>query len=217
MLKNIIFDLDGTLLNSAESIDSAFKAAFRDNDLFNGGSLPEINLAFSLKENIDHVLRDDKLSSVVQQSFKKIYDDKFYYKSDLYDGAREILERLSEDYTIFLVTNKRESITKKVLTHFDIIKYFSHFKGRSDRTENFNSKSDLINDFFFNTGLNKDESIYIGDTRYDFEQCKLIGLNFIWVVWGYDPPQESARKGLNIINCWEDLDSYLIAYDERQR
>lgn len=215
MLKNIIFDLDGTILNSAESIDSAFKAAFRANDLFKDRSPPEINLAFSLKENIAHVLRDNKLSFVLEQSFKMIYDEQFYYKSGLYDGAREALMRLSKDYKIFLVTNKRESITKKLLAHFDLTEYFSDFKGQSDCTEKFNAKSELINDFCFNSGLSKDESIYIGDTRYDYEQCKLIGLNFIWVAWGYDPPQESVHEELKVIRHWEDLDSYLIACDGR--
>lgn len=130
MIKNIIFDLDGTITNSYEGIVKGVKYSldkinfkYEEQNLvsFIGPPLQDsyMNLGFS-KEESDDLIKD----------FRDYYLTKGISEMSLYDGIVETIEKFYNDgFKIFLATSKVESSAKRILKDNDLIQYFSFVAG----------------------------------------------------------------------------------------
>ena len=139
MIKNIIYDLDGTLINSQKDIINAFNYTFKKNKLNT-----KINYKF-FKENanlgskyfIKKALRKKNINFLnIQKDFTIYYNKNFHQNTNLKAGAYSFLKQAyKKNYKNILCTNKKEETAKKILKKYNIEKFFKFIIGVDTFTE----------------------------------------------------------------------------------
>ena len=199
--KNILFDLDGTLIDSAPGIEASFYIAYLK--VYNK-ECPQIITTF-IGPPIDQVLTtvngETNLEIINRfvEAFKQHYDTEGYKKSKLYDDVESVLEVLLKNkLNVFIATNKRVKPTKLILEYLSIGKYFNGVYC-SDMVEfKFKNKTDLIFYILKTNLLQLSDTIMIGDTMHDGIAADENKLDFALVEYGYGQYENSKYKLNNI-------------------
>lgn len=189
--KLIVFDWDGTLMDSAAHIVNCLQTAINDLDL------PEKNdeevkniIGLGLREAL-HVLCPD-LNEQGLTALTARYREHFFNQDsepcELFSGARELIEELhSNDYFLAVATGKGRNGLDKVLNETGLHKYF-HFTRCAD--ESFSKPHpqmlEEIMDFF---GVEANETIMIGDTDYDLQMANNASTASVAVTYGVHDKQ----------------------------
>jgi phosphoglycolate phosphatase len=187
-IKNIIFDLDGTLIDSAPSILEAFKQVLEQ---FSYAPIKPLNSGLigpPLRETLQVISGEsdpEKLTLLVD-AFKRSYDNDAYALSTSYIGITEMLESLAlTGKFLYLATNKRFIPTKKILQFFEWEKYFQNVYAIDKVTPPYLHKAHMIESILLDQGLQSKNCVYIGDRLEDGDAAKSNRLPFIYVSWGY--------------------------------
>ena len=198
MKKLIIFDLDGTLLNTiadlAQSTNYALhKLGFptREESAYplmvgNGiNKLFERALPEGAKTE-ENVLR-------VRKEFIPHYNDHNTDKSQPYAGIPELLHRLSERGVMLAVaSNKYHSATEKLISY-----YFPHipFVAVLGQREGIPPKPDpaIVYDILAIAHASKEETLYVGDSGVDMQTAINSGVTACGVTWGFRPKSELEK------------------------
>lgn len=212
--KLIIFDLDGTILDTTEGILLSVEHTID-------------------KYNLPKPAKDTLLSFIgppIQVSFKKIYDlpddtiqemavefrncysgSENLFKAVAYDGIYELFSYLKKHgYQVAIATYKREDYALRLLKKFHFDDFTDIMFGGDN--ENKLKKKDIISKCLKKAGVdNPQEAIMVGDTEHDAIGAKELGMNFIAVTYGFGFNQDDfsgkenhvkhANKALDIINC----------------
>ncbi len=190
----IIFDLDGTLIDSKADITNALNYALRLN-----GHLP-LTVEETVKligDGATRLVEKAVGSALERQKIEKIrdeflqrYDEHATELTKPYDGVIETLERLRA-YRKVIVTNKPEGLAKKILRVLSMDGYFSAVLGPESVTNKKPSPEPLLKvmDMF---GVQRAEAIMVGDSANDVESGRLAGIKTVAVLYGY-----GTRDSLN--------------------
>jgi phosphoglycolate phosphatase len=186
-IKLIIFDLDGTLINSIEDITNALNYAFGPcgvNDL----TTTEVT---ALVGKGPSKLIQDVLTKYSLVADKEILVTRFmdYYashptdKTVLYPGTREMLETL-KDLKMAIVTNKTEELSRKILKKFELDKYFAMVVAVDTMAERKPSPVPVIHVLAaFN--VTAEDAIIVGDSAIDIQTGKASFVRTVAVTHGY--------------------------------
>ena len=208
MIKNIIFDLDGTISKSAPGILNAFEYAlekmgktYSRDDLYKYIGPP-------LRDSFVKELGEDLADQGVD-FYREYYFKKGLFETEIYDGIQELIEKLYDcGFDIYLATSKGEESSKKILEYFGILKYFSYISGSSDDK---NTKKKVIDHLLKENNLKSSESIMIGDRSYDIEAANNLEIKTIAVAYGYGNNEEFEKASFianypyEILNIIEKL------------
>ena len=199
--KNFLFDLDGTLIDSAPGIEASFyiaylkvynKACTKIINTFIGPPIDQVLKAVNGETNLDIINR-------FVDVFKQHYDTEGYKKSRLYDNVESVLEILVNNKSnLFIATNKRVKPTKLILEYLSLAKYFNHIYCPDILEEKFKNKTDLISHILKSNSLLLNETIMVGDTIHDGLAADENKLDFALVEYGYGEYQNSKYKLNNI-------------------
>lgn len=187
-IKNIIFDLDGTLIDSAPSILSGFKHVLEIN-----GFEPSIPLTSSLigppliaTLRIVSGVEDEKKLQQMAEQFMSFYDIQGCLISQPYTAVDNGLNHLLDNgFKLHIATNKRLIPTRHILSNLGWDAFFYSVYTLDKAGECFQSKSDMIAHQLKELSLSKDHTIYVGDRTEDMQAAQNNQLNFIGVSWGY--------------------------------
>jgi phosphoglycolate phosphatase len=195
-IENIIFDLDGTLVDSLPGIEYAIRSAVNSvcpkRGPFQVGPFigPQIRDIFL---RIFPVIEENELESLVKE-FRKVYDNGGWQRSVLFDGVQDTLIKL-ENLKIrnYLVTSKPKLPTEKIL---DLLKIRNHFVDMvcpDSVIPAFLSKSDATSWLIAKHGLNYEKILSVGDTNGDKIAAINCGIRFAAASYGYgDYENDSA-------------------------
>jgi phosphoglycolate phosphatase len=194
-IKNIIFDLDGTLIDSAPSILTTLAGA-----LSYHGVQPRIILESSiigppLRETFIRLtgIEDSTLLDSLIDTFKSQYDAVGYKSTTIFPGVSELLnELLKRGIPIYIATNKRLNPTLLILEHLG---WTSHFKGvyALDCIEPPHiNKAKMLAHSLQDIGESPRHIVYVGDKRDDGLAANANSLSFFKALWGYGG--EEARQ-----------------------
>ncbi len=199
--KNILFDLDGTLINSAPGIEASFYFAYEK--VYNT-SCPQTITTF-IGPPIDQVLTavngETNLEIINRfiEAFKQHYDIEGYKKSMLYENVESVLDNLfKKKLNLYIVTNKRKKSTKLILDYLSIGKYFNGIYCLDILEEKFKNKTELVSHLLKINSFQLYETIMIGDTLHDGKAADDNKLDFIFVEYGYGKYENSKYKLNNI-------------------
>lgn len=180
----IIWDIDGTLIDTQEGLISSYQYVITKNNLKNKtkeqirkfiGPTPQdiFKNVFNLDENTAQKYAAD---------FRERYKNHDLYKAKIFNGTIEVLELFKKlNIKQAIATNKREDYAKDICKHFQINKYCNPILGM----DNYNSKtkSELITECI--KKLNSKKAIMIGDTTGDKIAAMTAGVDFLGVNFGF--------------------------------
>ncbi|HEC74402.1 MAG TPA: HAD family hydrolase [Methylophaga aminisulfidivorans] len=185
---NIIFDLDGTLIDSSKGILQAVEMAFKYckiemqiplNDELVGPPLTQLLIMLSGTEN-------ETVIAQLADEFKRSYDTEGYKETTIFDDIEFMLSELYQrGFKLFIATNKRKIPTEKILAFFGWSDFFEGVYAL-DACEQAINKSELISYVLKEHQLDTYSSIYVGDTIPDRLAATVNGLEFVMVSWGYE-------------------------------
>ena len=177
--RHIVFDLDGTLVDSLPGIEwsarEALAACGAGPLLRDLGPLlgPPIRTILAQATGIDAPHRLDAL----ERAFRHSYDTEGWRQTVCFPGAFETLEQLSAaGASLWVATNKNRLATGKILSQLRIGRFFREVACRDSRTPVFSTKAELLIDLIGRRGLPLSECLMVGDTREDAAAARAAGI-----------------------------------------
>lgn len=187
-IKTIIFDLDGTLIDSSQSILAGFAGAFAAEGLSPVIALrPEI-IGPPLKETLALLAgsRDGALVERLAGHFKAHYDTVGYRETTVFAGIPEMLAALAgHGIPLHIATNKRLIPTRRILDHLGWSAYFKTVRALDAWSPAAQNKAEMIARQLQEETLSADSTLYVGDREEDFFAARANHLHFALAAWGY--------------------------------
>lgn len=199
--ETLLFDLDGTLTDSAAGIVRCMRDTLRAMGV---QPPPAETLRWcigpSLHENVRRLLPGADQATIARavDQYRGFYDDGGYLENEVYDGVHEMLAALGSDYRLIVATAKFSDIAERVLEAFALREHFaavfgSHYDGRLA------DKRDLIAHVIKNERLSSETTAFIGDREHDIVGARHHGVFAIGVSYGYGTIQELTDAGADLI------------------
>jgi len=185
---HVLFDLDGTLIDSAPAILASFREAFVSSGIAPVRSIDESVIGPPLTETLQLLSgsADPLLIGRLADAFKASYDSEGYKATAAYEGVGELLARLAAaGLQLSIATNKRIHPTRLILAHLGWLDYFRHIYALDLFTPHLPDKAAMIGRLLADQNIARDQAIYIGDRSEDGESADANSLPFIAVTWGY--------------------------------
>lgn len=200
-LEYILFDLDGTLTDSADGITRCVAYALEKMGI-ESPSTDELKkfigppLLYSFKTFFS---LSDSEAALATQYYRERFSVKGLFENALYPGIESLLKALFADgKKLIVATGKPEEYTIQILEHFNVAQYFCFVCGNTlndDRPQ----KSDVINHIKSLYPINCDNAVMIGDRCYDIEGAKTTGIKSIGVTYGFGSKEELRSYGADMI------------------
>jgi len=208
-LKNfelIIFDLDGTLVNSAKDIMIAnnktlVKFGYKPISFKNVkdiiGQGIRVNIIRSLK--MQKIKISKKKENEMYDYFFSFYKKNLFVESKVYVGLKSFLKKLDKkNYKLAVCSNKLEELTKIVLKKTKLSKYFDFVAGGDTFTHRKPHPS-VLNNVVKKFKINKKKALFIGDSEHDYHSAKNSNIKFCLKTKGFtNKPVSYFNKSLKI-------------------
>ncbi|MGP6220306.1 HAD family hydrolase [Caldiplasma sukawensis] len=182
MIKNILFDLDGTIIDSEEF--SALCTQYGLIEVF--GKVPENENVKELRGLPVSKIMEDKYGEAGKNAYKiaREHFNNNVHKLGLYEGIREVIEKFSNyGYMLGIVTSSKKISAYKMLGANSITEFFSAIVCAED-TEMHKPDPEPILLCMKMIGAKPNETVYIGDTQYDILAAKRAGIKAFGAGWG---------------------------------
>lgn len=190
----IIFDLDGTLIDSSVDITNALNYAIEPY------SVRKLSPGDSIKligEGISRLMEKvvgDKGDAVVKAAtgrFVAYYTEHILDYTKAYPGVRETLERLNVCRKA-VISNKKEDLSRMVLTGLGLLDFFDIVIGSDSTPERKPSPVPILK-VLSGLDIRPSEAVIVGDSNYDVDAGKAAGVATIAVTYGYRPREVIAH------------------------
>ena len=218
-LRLVVFDIDGTLIDSQRFILGAMERAFRRA----GRPVPpeEATLGIvglSLPEAMDALVpglpeaERDRLAALYKESFIGLREETGgEANAPLYPGAREALERLdAAGYLLSIATGKGRRGLDHVLASHGLERFFIGTQTADDAPSK--PHPEMLRKCLAATGVEAGHAVMVGDSTYDMVMARDAGIRAVGVGWGYHPPERLVESGAErIVSRFDALDAALAA------
>ena len=187
MKKTILFDLDGTLIDSTTAILDCFNHAFKEQNFKFKGTSEDIKkeIGYPLDIMFGNLGVDKGCVWDFVDSYKEEYRKVSISKTTLLKNAKESLELASTFARLGVVTTKTTQYSIPLLEHFGIMKYFETIIGRQE-VENPKPHPEPIFKALEMMNLNVNKNIYmVGDTKLDIIAANEAKISNVAVLCGY--------------------------------
>ena len=208
MKKTILFDLDGTLTDSGEGIINCAILALNHYGIptpdrealrvFVGPPLHESFVKFGVPES--------EAENAVEV-YRSRYIPIGAYENTPYPGICDLLAKLkAEGHTLCVATSKPEEMAKDILKYFHMDHYFHIICGATMDTSRCH-KEQVIEYLLRQTGR-QENTIMVGDTKFDVLGAKYHGIPTVGVSWGYGTITDLEEAGV-----WRIVDTMEALYE----
>lgn len=210
----ILFDLDGTITDSAPGIISTLAYTFER--LGRPVASPVELLAYVGPPIMDSFRDLAGMNAVESIHALEIYREKYLnvgaYDSSVYSGMPQLLKRIGEsDIRTSLATSKPETPATLILEHFALARYLDVITGASD-DEVRSAKKDVVEEAVIRLralGADMSNPVMVGDRFHDVEGAGAHGIPTIFVTWGYGSPVEQAGA-VAVVDTPDELEALLL-------
>lgn len=196
----ILFDLDGTLTDSAEGIvNSVVYALERKGIPYTNKQALRCFVGPPLQDSFrDYCGFSEEQVKEAVRIFREYFTEKGIYENKVYEGVPQMLSALCEaGYTLAVATSKPEAFAEQILVRFDLAKYFKVIAGASmDGT----TKPVVIRQALARLGVEPSARVLmIGDREHDVLGAKEVGIASLGVLYGYGSEEELREAGADYI------------------
>ncbi len=212
MKKVILFDLDGTIMNTKEGITKCVAYALDyygihvDNpdslDFFIG---PPLHRSFQ-----DFYGFDSEKAAQAAAKYRERYKEIGVYECEPYPGMIDCIRQLSErGYVLGVATSKPEVFAIKIMEKYNLMQYFTTVTGSLlDNTRS--DKKEVIEEAFKRLKIgekySKEEVLMVGDRKHDIIGAKEMGIESMGVRFGFAKGNELEDTGANyIVNSADEI------------
>ncbi len=214
MRKTVVFDLDGTLLNTLDDLTDAVNLVLEfygyeehtkeEIRSFVGNGVAKL-MERALpegKENLEY--------EAVLEDFKNFYTENCDNKTAPYDGILTVLQRLRDaGFRTAIVSNKNEEAVKKLADEYfkDTVETATGVgkdgKKKPDPKMVYRIREEL--------GVSLEDMVYVGDSEVDYETARAAGIPVVLVTWGFaDAKNLQSLDGCSIVDTPEELLEVLV-------
>ena len=187
-MRNVLFDLDGTLTEPSEGIIACFRYAL---DRLSRPCPPPEELARyigpPIRPTFAEILRseDAYLIEEAVTAYRERFASTGIYENRVYDGVPEMLANLrSVGFKLYVATSKPQPYAEEVLRHFSLDSYFDDVQG-NELGGRLDDKAELVRELLSRRGLRTDSSVMVGDRWHDIRAARENGLRSVGVTYGY--------------------------------
>ncbi len=217
-LRLVVFDMDGTLIDSQHIILAAMQRTFTNLDLpVPSAEIVRSIIGLSLIEAVKTIMPElsdaeaKEGADMYRQSFIDLrHENGGEAVAEMYPGARDALERLyKQDETLLGVATGK---AKRGLDHAYKSHNIGHYFVTSQTADGHPSKPhpSMLYQALSDTGCEVSNAVMIGDTEFDIAMGKAAGFATIGVSWGYHPVERLKNAGSDhIIDHYDNLDAVL--------
>ena len=201
--KYILFDLDGTLTDSAPGITASVKYALEKS----GEPVPDYLVLCKfigpplLYGFMNFCGMSEERAEKAVEYYREYYGVKGIFESELYPGVKELLAKLcAAGKKIILATSKPEVFAVKILEHFRLSDYFYFTAGATlDKTRT--EKADVIAYALKSAGVtDRRKAVMVGDRFHDIDGAKANGIRSTGVLYGFGSRKELENAGADFIS-----------------
>ena len=214
VFSNVLFDLDGTLLNTGEGITESISNTLRELGLpalsqeallsFVG---PPLQTSF-----MRHCACDESAAQHAATVFRGYYSSGAMFKASPYEGIYTLCDRLlAAGVRMGVATYKKEDLAVKVLERFSFPKYCGSIHGAD--AENRRKKEDVIRLCLEELHAAPQDCLYVGDTAGDAAAAEKAGVPFLAVSYGFGFKTEddvSPWPHIGIVNTPLEIADYVL-------
>ena len=203
MIKAVIFDLDGTLVNSLKDLCDSTNYALKKHG-FLAHEEKEYNYLVGegmvrlIKNALPQNERETETFQIVFDEFYSHYRNHYLDKTAPYENISQCIKQLkSAGIKLAVVSNKADEMTQKVVEKF----FDGDFDIVSGKKENYPTKPDptLTLDVIKQLGVTPNECAFVGDSGVDMQTAKNSGCTAIGVLWGFRLHDELEENGADYL------------------
>lgn len=215
-VKAILFDLDGTLIDSEEGITKCVQYALR---AF-GVDEPDLTkLRVFIGPPLDVIYKgnygmSDEEAWRAVEKYRERFDVEGIFECSLYDGVQECIRHLKQKgFVIALASSKPETACRRILAHFGLAGEFDEIVG-STLDGSISSKEQVLEELCRRmaergSGIGRAEMCLVGDTKYDAIGAKTAGIRCLGVTYGFGTREELAAAGADaIVDTVKEVERY---------
>jgi phosphoglycolate phosphatase len=199
MIQCVVFDLDGTLINTLEDLTDAANDVLKEygypthdvdaiQAMVGHGGFELMKLALPQGKNSDLETRN------AFEKFKSCYEKRMTNKTKPYEGIRELLTELkNRDIPIAVHTNKPQFAATEIVQYlFSEFSFVDVIGYRSEETRKPNPHFTLK--IAKKAGVKPGDCLFVGDSLADYETGKNAGMKIVLVTWGFRDRQHLSQK-----------------------
>jgi len=183
--KLIIFDMDGTLVNSGDVISNTINYVRTNLGL---DPMPKDKLLININNpdinSSEFFYGTTAFTDEQTELFGEYYDKNCISDISLYDGIKELLEELSKYFVLSIATNASVEFAKKMIKHLDIDHHFNYIIGANEVTTPKPHPEMLLNTLE-SLKIEIKDSILVGDSNKDKNAAEACQMDYLLVNWGF--------------------------------
>ncbi|MFR9504215.1 MAG: HAD family hydrolase [Rikenellaceae bacterium] len=204
MKQLIIFDLDGTLLDTIGDLAACCNATLERHKLpthsdedyssFVGNGIMRL-----VERAIPEPLRTEERVSEIRKDFVALYTENIAIHTKIYSGIEELLSALrAKDVEVAIASNKFQAGCEKLAKHYFPNIRFAAILGQRP---NIALKPDpyIIREIIQRTSYTPDRILFVGDSGVDMLTAKAAGVDSIGVTWGFRTREELIEAGAKYV------------------
>lgn len=213
-VSHIIFDWDGTLMDSANKIVKCMQGAALISDL----PIPSADevkslIGISLVPAIKILFKvEDTQAERVKQHYKQIFINEDKTACQMFPDAVKVLNVLSRKYTLGIATGKARRGLQRALANTQCEHLFDASRTADDAESK--PSSDMLNQLLAHWNIKAENAIMVGDTRYDMQMAENIGMQRIGVSFGAHPKSQLLEH--TPIDVVDHLTSLLTIFNAKR-
>ena len=204
--KHIIFDLDGTIIDSKDEIILTYQKVIESVPIDYELNLDTLDFGANLNQNLNFIYKTNSSKiELAKMKFIELYDNSNFENTLVYDYVYETLDEImKKNISLYIATNKRYIPTQKILKSKNLSHYFTEVIGNEYEPNISITKKKMLEYLMIKHRFKK--GVMIGDTIGDIIAGKENGLDTIAVSYGYQSLSELEKvKPDYIVKSFEDL------------
>ena len=198
MAMHVFLDLDGTLTDPKIGITNSIRYSMAKMD----SPLPKsLDLDWTIGPSLWYSFKELGLGANDTEKaisyYRERYTDIGLFENHVYEGIPEALQMLKENnVSMYLMTSKPHNYAKKITAHFNLSKFLTYEFGSELNGKN-TDKADLLKEALNHFKLQPEDTIMVGDRKFDIVGANKNSIKTIAVLWGYGSVDELEKEKPN--------------------
>ena len=211
MAQLIVFDLDGTLVDSRLDLANSANALIGE---LGGRPLPVDTIAAMVGEGASLLVRRALAAAGLDPEtpgsltrFLALYDERLLEHTRPYDGIEEVLQAMQSRARLAILTNKPQRPTEVLLAGLQLDRYFSEVLGGDTPLGRKPGPSGLL-ELTRRAGVAIASTVMIGDSLIDLQTARAAGCGAVLVRYGFGFRNPDRQPGESIVDSPRDLTNF---------